>query len=175
MRARGFTLVELLIAMVIAAILLMLALPTYTEFMRNTRIRSTADSLAGGMRLAQAEAVRRNQDVELIVDPAVGWTIRDPIAPQILHDEPFSEAGAQVVIDPNPPAADRLTYSALGQLLPTNRNDGDSATMTSIAISHAAAPSRALRVITEFFGQGVRVCDKDGAVHATLQCPGGVP
>lgn len=175
MRARGFTLVELLIAMVIAAILLLLVMPTYSEFMRNTRIRNTADSLANGIRLAQTEAIRRNQNVEFIVDPATGWSIRDPIAPAILQNEPFSDSAGQIVVDPSVPPAVKLTYSPLGQLiLPTNPDDG-SDTMTSLAISHAVAPSRALRVITEFYGASARVCDNDPTVNASLRCPPLVP
>lgn len=175
MRARGFTMVELLIAMVIAAILLFLAVPTYSEFMRNTRIRNTADSLANGIRLAQTEAIRRNQDVEFIVNPATGWSIRDPITPQILQAELFSDTGGQLIVDPNPVAAVKLTYSAIGQLrTPTNPDDG-SATMISIAIRHATVASRELRVITEPFGMGIRVCDNDPTVDATLRCPAGVP
>ena len=39
----------------------------------------------------------------------------------------------------------------------------------------ASIASRELRVITETFGQGVRVCDNDSTVHPTLRCPAGVP
>src|SRR5688572_6449949 len=121
MRARGFTMIELLVTMTVAAILLMLALPSYTEFMRNTRIRGTADSIAGGMRLAQTEAIRMNQNIEFIVDPATGWTIRDPITPRDVHTEAFTEGGGQLDVDPSPPGATTLTYSPLGQLqLPDN-------------------------------------------------------
>ncbi len=177
MRARGFTLIELMIGMVIAAILLFLAVPTYSEFMRNTRIRGTADSIAGGIRLAQTEAIRRNTDVEFIVDPATGWSIRDPAVAQILHAEPFSESAAQLAVDTSPPAAVKLTYSGIGQFRfvpPTNPDDG-SAVMTSIAVRHATVASRELRVITEPFGMGTRVCDNDPTVHLTLRCPAGVP
>jgi type IV fimbrial biogenesis protein FimT len=172
MRARGFTMIELLIAMVIAAILIMLALPTYSEFMRNTRIRNAAESIAGGIRLAQTEAIRRNQNVEFVLNPATGWSIRDPITPQILQTELFSESAGQLAVNPNPPAANKLTYSGLGQLQqPLNPDDG-SATLASIDVLHATVvPSRALRVITEVFGTNARVCDPDPTVNATLRCP----
>lgn len=169
---RGFTLIEVIIAMVIAAVLLMLALPSYTEFMRNTRIRNTADSIAGGIRLAQTEAIRRNQDVELIVTPATGWSVRDPVAPQILHNELFSESAGQLTVNPNPPGAVKLTYSGLGQLRqPTNPDDA-TATMTSVDVTHSTVPTaRALRIITEAFGTNARVCDPDPTVDLTLRCP----
>ena len=175
MRARGFTMVELMIALVIVAILLMLVTPTFAEFLRNAKIRSTADSIAGGMRLAQTEAIRRNANVELVVVPGSGWQVRDPQVPAILHREPFTEGGTQIAVDLNPPAAAKLTYSAIGQLqLPTNPDDG-TPTLVSVGVRHASVASRDLRVITEFFGQGVRVCDNDPTVQASLRCPAGVP
>lgn len=171
MRERGFTMVELLIAMVIAAMLMLLALPTYTEFMRNTRIRNTADSIAGGIRLTQTEAIRRNQDVEFIV-AGTGWQIRDPLGPQVLHDELFSDSAGQLTVNANPPGAVKLTYSGLGQLRqPTNPDDGTT-TMTSVDVTHTTVPTaRALRVITEAFGTNARVCDPDPTVSLTLRCP----
>jgi type IV fimbrial biogenesis protein FimT len=175
MRSRGFTMVELLIAMVIVALLLLLAVPTFAEFMRNARIRNTADSIAGGIRLAQTEAVRRNQNVEFIVDPAAGWTIRDPLTPAVLHAEAFTDAAGQLVVDPSPAGAVKLTYSPIGQFVTGTNPDDGSDVMTSVAVRHATAVARPLRVITEPWGQGVRVCDNDAAVHASLRCPAGVP
>ena len=101
---RGFTLVELLIGMVIMAILMLFALPTYQEFMGNTRIRNTADSLAHGVRLAQVEAIKLNQNVTFEVDPAIGWMIRD-LAAADLHAEPFSDTSGQILVDPRPAGA----------------------------------------------------------------------
>jgi type IV fimbrial biogenesis protein FimT len=170
MHSRGFTMIELLVTMTVAAILLMLAVPSYTEFMRNTRIRGTADSIAGGIRLAQTEAIRMNQNIEFVVDPATGWTIRDPITPRDLHTEAFTEGGGQLDIDPSPVSATTLTYSPLGQLFLPNNPDATPA-LTFVDVRHTMTPSRPLRVITEALGVGVRVCDPNPAVHADLRCP----
>ena len=166
--------IELLVTMTIAAILLMLAVPSYSEFMRNTRIRGIADSIAGGMRLAQTEAIRLNQDIELVVDPATGWSIVDPVTPRVIHTEPYTESNGQIGVNPSPPGATKLTYSPLGQLRLPDNPDG-TATVTSVAVTHSITPARALRVINEGFGVGVRVCDKASDVHASLGCPAGVP
>ena len=176
MRARGFTLVELLIGIVILAILMVLALPTYRDFMNNTRIRSTAESLASGIKLAQVEAIRRNQNIEFIVDPATGWSIRDPIAPAILHSEPFSDAMGQLVVNPSPPPAVKLTYSGVGVFIPTTNPSDGSDVMTSIAVSHATvSTAKRLSVTTDPWGVGVRVCDPNPASHAHVRCPAGLP
>ncbi|OUM03776.1 pilus assembly FimT family protein [Variovorax sp. JS1663] len=63
MRQRGFTLVELLVTIVILAILLTLAMPSMTGWLRNSRLRAASDSLQDGLRTAQAEALRRSRQV----------------------------------------------------------------------------------------------------------------
>lgn len=184
MRARGFTLVELLVGMVILAILMMLALPTFQDFRANSRIRNTADSLAQGARLAQVEAIRRNRPVEFIVDPAVGWTINDPdpVVGGPVQAEPFSDTGGTVTVDTNPPGAVRIAYDSLGQFLqaPTPILPllvaPDPVTFINVTSIAVAAP-RDLRVILDpTLGIGVRVCDPEFTDLAdpktgTIACP----
>ncbi|WP_310387700.1 Tfp pilus assembly protein FimT/FimU [Roseateles sp.] len=58
-RSRGFSLIELLVAVTLMTILLSLAMPAFTGWIRNAKVRSVAESLQNGVRLAQTEAVRR--------------------------------------------------------------------------------------------------------------------
>jgi type IV fimbrial biogenesis protein FimT len=180
MRPRGFTLVELMIGVVIVAILMLVALPTFSEFMGNTRIRNTADSLANGIRQAQVEAIRRNRPIEFIVNPAVGWRINDPdpLVGGLVHAEPFSEASGQVVVNPQPPGAVRLVYDAIGQY--RRVPDGGLAApdpIVRIDITNTALASpHDLRVVADpALGTGVRVCDPSPsftmAAHPEIACP----
>lgn len=57
---RGVTMLELAVVLAIVAILAALAAPNFSQFMRNSQIKSGAESLENGLRLARAEAVRRN-------------------------------------------------------------------------------------------------------------------
>jgi type IV fimbrial biogenesis protein FimT len=59
-RERGFSLVELFIGIAIVAILLMVGMPSMSDWLKNTQIRSQAEVLASGVQIARAEAVRRN-------------------------------------------------------------------------------------------------------------------
>jgi type IV fimbrial biogenesis protein FimT len=60
---RGFTIIEMVVTIALVAILLRLAIPSFTVWIRNTQMRSVAEALQNGIRNAQSEAVRRNRQV----------------------------------------------------------------------------------------------------------------
>lgn len=62
-RPRGVTLIELVIAIAIFGILMMLAVPAFTTFLQNTKVKNAAETTMHGLNLARAEAVRRNATV----------------------------------------------------------------------------------------------------------------
>lgn len=57
---RGVTMLEMAVVMAIVAILAALAAPNFSQFIKNSQIKSGAESVENGLRLARAEAVRRN-------------------------------------------------------------------------------------------------------------------
>jgi type IV fimbrial biogenesis protein FimT len=63
--ALGFTLIELMVSLSILAILVTLASPTLAEWIRNARLRSTAEALRSGLQQARAEAIRLNTGTRL--------------------------------------------------------------------------------------------------------------
>ena len=77
-RDRGFTLIELMVALAVAGLLLMGAIPLVREWMMNMQVRNAAMSIAGGLEKARAEAVRRNRDVtfSLVWSGSSGWNGR---------------------------------------------------------------------------------------------------
>lgn len=62
---RGLSLIELIVGMAIFGILLALAAPSFSAWIRNAKIRTTAESVQNGLQLARAEAVKRNTTVRL--------------------------------------------------------------------------------------------------------------
>ena len=57
----GFTLLEMAVTMTIFAILVTLGVPSMRLWIANTKVRSVADTLQNGLRLAQAESLRRSR------------------------------------------------------------------------------------------------------------------
>lgn len=63
----GFSLIELLVAMAIMGLLMAAAIPTFSVWIANSRVRTTAESIQNGLMLAKAEAVRRNAKVQFVM------------------------------------------------------------------------------------------------------------
>ena len=78
-RDPGFTLVELLVTIAIAAILLTLAAPSYTDLILTQEVRTSAQNLQTTLIFARSEAIKRASDVQVIPsgsDWKNGWTVR---------------------------------------------------------------------------------------------------
>ena len=64
---RGFSIIELSVAMTIAGVLLALGAPAMSGYLQNARLGTAAQSIYGGLQTARAEAVKRNQAVEFVL------------------------------------------------------------------------------------------------------------
>lgn len=63
--SEGFTMIELLIVITIAGILASLAMPSFTNLIRDTRLSTTANSILSSLTYARSEAVKRNRAVSV--------------------------------------------------------------------------------------------------------------
>lgn len=61
----GFTLIEMLIAIAIGAILMAIAVPNFSSFVRNNKIITETNTLVGHINVARSEAIKRNRSVVL--------------------------------------------------------------------------------------------------------------
>ncbi len=64
-RAGGFTLIELIVTILVAGILMAVAMPSFTQFIKDAALGSQARSLLSDLQYARSEAVRRNLNVAL--------------------------------------------------------------------------------------------------------------
>lgn len=178
---RGFSLVELMITITLAAIMMAVAIPSFSSWIQNTRIRSTAEALQNGIRLAKTEAVRRSRLVDFrltAVTPAKdaatsksgsNWYVQQNDTFQLATDSSdanynffiqgssLSGANANVVIAGD---VDTLTFTSLGRL----NNSG--VAPYKFEVKGASSSSRNLRVIVTQSGQ-IRMCDPQITLSST--------
>src|ERR1700678_3073511 len=67
MRAHGFTLVEVVITMAVAAILLSIAVPSFRYVTNSNRIAGESNGLVGDLQFARAEAIKEGRTVTVCV------------------------------------------------------------------------------------------------------------
>ena len=69
-RARGVSLIEILIGLAILGIGIAWGVPSYGVWMQNLQIRNMAESIVSGLQVARSEAVSRNAAVEFVLTNA---------------------------------------------------------------------------------------------------------
>lgn len=67
-RPRGFTMVELMVALALAAILAFLAVPAFSHLFARVRVQGAANELSTDIQYARSESVRRRAAVTLAAD-----------------------------------------------------------------------------------------------------------
>jgi type IV fimbrial biogenesis protein FimT len=58
--ARGVTLIELAVTLVVLGLVMLATMPSISAWLRNTQVRNTASSMLAGLAQARNEAIRRN-------------------------------------------------------------------------------------------------------------------
>ena len=75
MKVRGFTLIELMVALVIAAILLIIGIPSLSQWLAAERLDRSTGELASAYRFARSEAVKLTLPVVLQGTQNGGWEV----------------------------------------------------------------------------------------------------
>jgi type IV fimbrial biogenesis protein FimT len=77
-RSRGFTIIELMVVLAIAAVLTVAALPSFTQFVKNQRVKTASFDVFSSLVLARSEAITRNAQVSVTPSGgnwANGWQV----------------------------------------------------------------------------------------------------
>jgi type IV fimbrial biogenesis protein FimT len=187
---RGFTLVELMIAVAILGVLLSLGIPAFSTYLENARIRSTAGAFLSAAEVAKATAASQNVRVELILTDATdpgslataeggvsatgaptGWMVRTFDRAAYIEGKSAAEGGRGTVAVVNvirtvagvtftPLGGTTLAAAAVFSF--TNPTGGD-----CIA---AGGPMRCLNVVVAPTGR-IKLCDPTIAGTDTRACP----
>jgi type IV fimbrial biogenesis protein FimT len=76
---RGFSLIELMVTLTLLALLLSAAIPSFGNWIANARVRTVAEEIQNGIRLAQSEAVRRNRQTVFALTNAAPALAATPV------------------------------------------------------------------------------------------------
>ncbi|MEO8938701.1 MAG: GspH/FimT family pseudopilin [Burkholderiaceae bacterium] len=73
-RGRGFTLIELMIVMVVIAIMMAIAVPSFVSFISNYRATSATNEFLQGVTMTRSEALKRGRRVLMVPNASDGVT-----------------------------------------------------------------------------------------------------
>lgn len=74
-RNYGFTLVELMVVLSIVAIVSLIAIPTYRDFIDNRRLVDAAEFISGRMNFARVEALKQSKAIYVGVTSGGAWNL----------------------------------------------------------------------------------------------------
>jgi type IV fimbrial biogenesis protein FimT len=172
--SNGVTLIELMIGLTIISCLLLVGMPSFTNWIQDLQIRGAAESIQSGLLLARSEAIRRNRPVQLtladaggLVEWRIGCVSADAGCPALMTERKRGEGGlntrmaAAAAVSPaavsNPETAlaagaglpVSIVFNGLGQLAGPAPG--------RVEVSHAALGSER-RLVVRIDGVLVRIC-----------------
>ena len=71
--AKGFTLIELMVTVALAVILITVAIPSFTTFMRNAELTSFTNTLLAAINAARGEAMKRGRYAMVVPNDGSSW------------------------------------------------------------------------------------------------------
>jgi type IV fimbrial biogenesis protein FimT len=173
---RGFTLIELMVTITLLAILVTLSLPSFTAWIRNSQVRSVAEALQGGLRTAQAEALRRNRQLVMSFTnarptPSGTTAVADGKNWALQTVAQFGESSEYVTGGSLADVASAVTitsgvsavcFNASGRMVTNTSSTGVTGASCTAALTTfdvvTPGADRNLRVVLQLGGQ-VRMCD----------------
>ncbi len=192
---RGYSLVELVVALSILGVLLAAAVPSAVDWMRDLRVRGVAESMKTGLEKARMEALKSNRSVSfwLVNDPSnkvpgascvlsasgKGWvvSVADPssacnaaasttTAPMLAYRSDAVMDGGQVTVESVDAAGTAATRVTFNAL---GQATGAGA-IRRIDVKRNVAGGRTLRVMVDP-GGGIRTCDRGVSAGDPRACP----
>lgn len=178
---RGFTLIELIAVLAIAAVMMSVALPDLRQMIRSQQLKAAVNDLFGAIELTRSQAIARGRKVELAAaggeapDWRSGWVVfvdqdgdRQPGAGEevIMRHGPLAEGIAVDTAFSSQQGAPYLAYNSMG------RSCSDTSSLAARWGTLSMAADRQTRRIKINMLGRARICDpaRDGA-----SCGGAVP
>jgi type IV fimbrial biogenesis protein FimT len=165
---RGFTVIEILIALAVVGVLFKIAVPAFRTWLQNTQIRGAAHAIADGMSVARGEAIRRNVPVQLQLTSlgngnGAAWTVSELPPPSgtgaVVQTWSAAEGASSTQIVQA--GGGILTFNSLGRVVAPNPINNSAPLLQVDVTSSNDASDPALRTMRVLVGSGgmARICD----------------
>lgn len=143
-RARGFTLIELMVTLAITAILLLMAMPLTGAYFENARVRKAAEAFAAGLHQARNEAIRTNTGASMLLTTAAPVIPATDNLPPTPGSVSFTAGVSWAVFTRANATAPRVTVAT------RNASEGNGALVLMLPTAATGAPA-----LIQFNGLGV--------------------
>jgi type IV fimbrial biogenesis protein FimT len=174
--ARGFTIVEIMITLIVLGILITYGAPEFIAFLQNQKTRAAADAVLSGLQTARAEAVQRNLAVQfkLTAVPTSSWTVSESASGTVIQTRSAEEGTATVTVTAVDLLANPVTTVTFSPIGGVAANADASAALRKIDLANpqaTAGNARNYRVLISG-GGSLRMCDPNVTVaNDPRYCP----
>lgn len=177
---RGISMIEVVVTIAIMGILMAAAMPSVGDWIRNSKVRNTAESIQNGLQAARMEAVRLNRPVTFslvsnltsscaLSSSSGSWVVSQEVPTSRCHESPstttspmvvakgsVADGGGATVTATNAAstAATSITFNGFGQIA----NAATATAIRRIAVTSSDGTSYVRRVEVSLGGIG-RLCD----------------
>jgi type IV fimbrial biogenesis protein FimT len=160
-KPNGFTLLEVVITLAILVIAVMIGLPSFQVWIKNSQIRTAAESIKSGLQTARMEAIKSNTPVlfSLVNNGTTFWQIVDVRTNSTLQQS--TEHFNQVTITPTPRAGSQFAFNGLGRqwAMKIGEKTPPTAPLQSVNVSIPTVPDTRPLDVMITIGGSVRLCD----------------
>lgn len=173
-RQRGVSLIEMMVAVAVAIILALLAMPIYQTWVASQQVRAATEQMLDGLRIAQGEAIKRNQPVRFVFDNGVGWEVQLAADDSVLRTSMRKEGSPYVKLAIAPVGSDSVVFDGLGRVFDKNQAPLAERITIDVDTSTSLTGVRALRVVVDTVvaaGFGIRSCDPKLGAGDPRACP----
>lgn len=193
--SRGYSLIELAVALIVLSLVLAAVLPSAADWMQNLRLRGVAESLKTGLDRARMEALKNNRVISfwLVADakskvPGPDCEVSDAGLSWVVSiDDPTGACDAAKSVKDAPRLAFRSEASIDGSQVTVAAVDADEKGATQVAfnalgqvqgvgmirqidVTRTGGGGRALRIVIEP-GGSIRTCDPKSDADDPRACP----
>lgn len=176
--ARGFTLIEMLIAVVVLSILLAVAVPSFSGMSEQAKMQRLAEELQGFFVQSKSEAVLRNQTVYLhfvqVGAPDSGeWGLATRLTSTPVASLSSAQTDALMYLDGQPfkyvtmnfPKANNSSLLSKLEFEPVNGKPNQSSSLSFFIDNH-----KRLKLVFSNITGRIRICGKDGGFYGFPPC-----